>query len=167
MKNIIQQCYFPCSSWSFMTLDLKDHFLASPMPQPEFMKIPTKYIPPDMFSKYKLESKITNGFVYCKIKKGMYGSKQATLLAYNFLKQNLEPHGFFPIPHTTGLWKHKHRKIVFCLCVDDSEVKYYKKLDAQHLIETLQKFCKVSIDWIGSHYCGFTLTWNESVGFVD
>ena len=28
----------------FMTLDLKDHFLASPMQTPEYMKIPQKYI---------------------------------------------------------------------------------------------------------------------------
>ena len=90
------------------------------MHQPEFMKIPTKYIPPDMISKYNLQTKIKNGYVYCKIKKGIYGLKQAVLLAYNFLKQNLEPHGYFPIPHTTGLWKHKHRRIVFCLYVDDA-----------------------------------------------
>ena len=46
-------------------------------------------------------------------KKGMYSLKQAALLVYNFLKQNLEPHGYFPIPHTTGFWKHKHRKKYF------------------------------------------------------
>ena len=35
----------------FMTLDLKDFFLASPIHQPEFMKIPTN---PDIFSKDNL-----------------------------------------------------------------------------------------------------------------
>ena len=77
----------------------------------------------------------------------MYSLKQVALLAYNFLKQTLEPHGYFPIPHITGTWKHKHRRIVFCLCVDDFGVKYYdKKHDVQHLINTLQRFYKVSID---------------------
>ena len=76
-----------------MTLDLKIFFLGSPMHQPEFIKLLTKYIPPDVFSKYNLQTKIKNGYEYCKIKKGMYGLKQVALLAYNFLKQNLEPHG--------------------------------------------------------------------------
>ena len=101
-----------------MTLDLKHHFLASPMPQPAFMKIPSKHIPSDIYSKYNLESKIKHGVLFCKIKKGMYGLKQAALLAY-ILKQNLELHGYIPIPYTTGLSKHKYRKIVFRLCVDD------------------------------------------------
>ena len=69
----------------FMTLDLKDHFLASPMPNPAYMKIPSRYIPTDIMEKYHLDTKIKNNYIYCKIKKGMYGLKQATLLAYNFL----------------------------------------------------------------------------------
>ena len=32
---------------SFMTLDLKDHFLASPIPNPAYMKITFRYIPTD------------------------------------------------------------------------------------------------------------------------
>ena len=43
------------------TLDLKDHFLASPMQTPEYMKIPQKYIPPYVINKYNLQSKIHHG----------------------------------------------------------------------------------------------------------
>ena len=112
------------------------------MPQPTFMKISARYIPQDIYSTYNITSKIKNGLVYCKIKKGMYNLKQAALLAYKFLKQNLEPHGCIPIPHTVGLWKHKSRNVVFCLCVDDFGVKYYDKKDVHHLIQTLQNFMK-------------------------
>ena len=40
----------------FMTLDLKDHFLTSPMQTPEYIKIPQKYIPPHIINKYNLQS---------------------------------------------------------------------------------------------------------------
>ena len=49
------------------------------------MKIPSRYITPIINHKYNLQRKIKNNYVYCKIKKGMYGLKQAALLAYNFL----------------------------------------------------------------------------------
>ena len=103
-----------------MTLDLKDYFLASPMPQPAFMIIPSTYIPPDIYSKYNLESEL-------KIVLNIAQSKTSSATSLQFLKQNLEPHGYIPIPYTTGRWKHEYRKIVFCLCVDDFGVKYYKK----------------------------------------
>ena len=90
----------------FMTLDLKDHFLASPMQDAEYMKIPQCYIPPDIMQKYNLSTKLYNGYVYCKIKKGIYGLKQTDPLAYNFLVKNLKLYGYYPIPHTEGIWKH-------------------------------------------------------------
>ena len=46
-------------------------------------------------------------------------------------------------------------------------MKYYNKNDAQHLINTPQWFYKVSIDWTGSHYCGFMWKWSYPAGFVD
>ena len=57
-----------------MTLDLKDHFLASPIPSPAYMKIPLRYIPADIME-------IKKNYIYCKFKKSMYGLKQAALLA--------------------------------------------------------------------------------------
>ena len=146
----------------FLTLDLKDHFLASPMPNPVYMKIPSRYIPTEIMTKYNLQPKIQNHYIYCKIKKGMYGLKQAALLAYNFLKHNLIPHGYAPIPHASGLWKHTTCHIIFCLCIDDFGIKYYNKDDAIHLITTLQQFYKVSIDWSSAHYCGLNIKWNNN-----
>ena len=35
----------------FMTLSLKDHFLTSPMPNPTYMKIPSRFIPKDIITK--------------------------------------------------------------------------------------------------------------------
>ena len=63
------------------------------MPDAEYMKIPEKFLTQDIIAKYGLRNKIHKGYVYCKIKKGMYGLKQAALLAFEQLKKNLAPHG--------------------------------------------------------------------------
>ena len=94
----------------FMSADLKDFFLASPMSRPEYMKMALKYIPQDIIERYNLLELAVDGYVYIRINKGMYGLKQAEILAYQQLENFLSPAGYFPIPNTTGMWKHKTRK---------------------------------------------------------
>ena len=147
--------------------DLKDHFLASPMNRPEYMKIPYKYFPDDIIQKYNLQNKVSNGYIYIKIKKGMYGLKQAALLAYNKLVQHLAPHGYRPVPHSLGLWTHDTRPTSFCLCVDDFGIKYFTKNDANHLLDILKKSFKISTDWEGKNYCGLTIDWNYDDNYAD
>ena len=66
----------------FLSADLKDFFLGSRMVTQEYMKIPYDISPQDIIDKYKLSEKVCeNGFIYMKIKKGMYGLKQAVILA--------------------------------------------------------------------------------------
>ena len=152
----------------FLTTDLKDFFLATPMATAEYMKIPYKYFPADIIEYYHLAQLVApDGYVYIKIKKGMYGLKQAAVLAYEHLIHNLQAHGYSPILHTTGMWEHKTRKTKFCLCVDDFGIKYYSKEDADHLLHALQANYKVTTDWKGEHYCGLTLKWNYEDGYVD
>ena len=153
----------------FMSMDLKDHFLASPMNRPEYMKIHQRHIPQDIFEKYKLQNMVTkDGFVYVKIKKGMYGLKQAAILAYQHLVTNLAPHGYTPCKYSLGLWTHKTRPTKFCLCVDDFGVKYFSQDDADHLLSSLRSSgFTVSTDWTGKNYCGLTLDWDYKAGHVD
>ena len=68
----------------------------------------------------------------------MYGLKQAALLAYNEMKKNLTVYGYNPSKGTVGIWEHETRPTKFCVCVDDFEVKYYKKENATHLIDSLR-----------------------------
>jgi len=131
------------------------------------MKINFKCFPPDIIDKYNLNSIVHNGYIYCKIKKGMYSLKQAALLAYNYLVEKLAPHGYRPIPHTIGMWKHDTKPISFCLCVDDFGVKYSNKNDVKHLLAALRQTYKVSTDWEGKKMCGLTFDWNYTKGYVD
>ena len=73
----------------FMSLDLKDFFLKSQMKDAKYMRIHKKHLPQDIVKRHNLETKLHYDNVYCKIKQGMYGLKQAAILAYNFLKQLL------------------------------------------------------------------------------
>ena len=151
-----------------MASDLKDFFLASPMQGNEYMKIHIKNMPQDIIDTYNLQDVVTpDGYVYIKIKKGMYGLKQAAVLAYNNLVNNLRQHGYAPIPQTVGLWKHKTLPTTFCLCVDDFGIKYFKKEHADHLLNALKTKYKISVDWNGTNYCGLTLKWNYALGYVD
>ena len=152
----------------FMSADLKDFFLATTMKDPEYMRIHYRYFPQDVREQYDLASKVTaDGYIYVKIKKGMYGLKQAAVLAYDQLKEHLAPHGYYPCPQATGIWRHKTRPTRFCLCVDDFGIKYFSKADADHLLNALQSKYKISTDWSGKHYCGLTLDWDYANGIVD
>ena len=53
----------------FMSCNLKDFFLATPMQKAEYMRIPWKNIPEDIKKKYDQHNKKTkDGYVYVKIK---------------------------------------------------------------------------------------------------
>ena len=69
----------------FLTADVKDFFLASPMLHPEYMKVHIRHIPLDIQQRYNIQAKATdNGFVYVRIKKEcMDLSKQQFLLRNN------------------------------------------------------------------------------------
>ena len=151
----------------FCSADLKDFFLASPMDKPEYAKVHIKYIPQDIIEQYNLLDIIHNDYAYIKIKRGMYGLKQAALLAYQQLVKFLKPAGYAPIANSVGMWKHKTRGTIFCLCVDDFGIKYMNTEDLTHLLSTLQSHYGVTVDKEGKNFCGLTLDWNYSKGYVD
>ena len=138
----------------FFCLDVKDFFLQSLLPEPEYMRIHGKYFLQDIREKYDIDNIIsTDGYVYCRLKKGMYGLKQAARLAHDKLIQHLKPFGYYPDKLTPNLWVHKTRKTKFTLCVDDFGVKSFSEADSQHLINALQQAYTVTIDKTGKEYC--------------
>ena len=152
----------------FMSLDIKDSFLQSILHDAEYLRIHSKYFLPDIRAKYNIENLIaTDGYVYCKIKRGMYGLKQAARLARDQLIKNLAPFGYFPSPQAPNIWIHSSRQTKFCLCVDDFGVKYFSEDDATHLINALQSAYTITIDKSGSNFCGLHLEWDYKNKWVD
>ena len=81
-----------------------------------------------------------------QIERGMYGLPQAGILANKLLRKRLEPHGYYELSHTPGLWKHKSLPIQFSLVVDDFGVKYVGEQTALHLINALKQTYEIKID---------------------
>ena len=72
----------------------------------------------------------------------------------------MNPFGYYPSSHTTGLWLHITWKIAFTLVVDDFSVKYVGTENAHHLHNSLLCSYKITMDWGGKVYSVMTLTWD-------
>ena len=152
----------------FMSADIEDFFLATPMDGPECTHVQCKHTPEDIKKRCNLATKVTtDGYIHMKIKKGMHRLKQAALLAHNHLQNNPRPFGYTPVIGTIGLSEHKTRQTKFCLCVDDFGIKYFNKKDADHLLNAIGTNYKYAVDWERKHYCGLTMEWNYKEGCVD
>ena len=66
------------------------------------------------------------------IEKGMYGLKQAGIIANQELVKHMSPFGYHPMQQTPGIWVHDSRQTIFSLVVDDLCVQYCSTEDADH-----------------------------------
>ena len=145
----------------YLTLDLKDFYLNTPMERPEYIRIKLSDIPDDVIDRYKLREIVdADGYVYCRVEKGMYGLPQAGIIAQKLLEDRLGEEGYFQSQNTPGLWTHKDRKTIFTLVVDDFGIKYVNDADAHHLINAIKKHYVCTVDWEAERYCGVTFKWD-------
>jgi hypothetical protein len=153
----------------YCTGDLKDFFLCSDMKIFQYMRVHRRYVPDAIIDEYALTPDYfdAKGYVYLEIRKGMYGLKEASILAYDQLKAHLAPYGYAPFRFTPGLWRHNTRPTTFTLAVDDFGIKYFCKADADHLFSALHDRYALTKDWTGTSYLGLTLDWNYTAGYVD
>ena len=151
-----------------MCVDIVNFFLASPMNRNEYMRVPIRFIPEDIRQQYNIDNIVSDdGYVYVCIEKGMYGLKNAAILAYDNLKTQLKKYGYYPIEGTVGVWAHATRRTRFCVCVDDFAVKYFCMDDAQHFLKAISSYYAITVDWEARNYCGLELTWDYAKGIVD
>ena len=145
----------------FLSLDIRDFYLETPMKRPEYMKLPIDIIPQEIIDQYNLLPLVhTDNHVYLEITKGMYGLPQAGRIANDQLREHLEKHGYVHSNVTNGLWTHKTRDTVFTLVVDDFAVKYTSKENIDHLFSALKEIYRITIDWEGKHFIGIDLNWD-------
>ena len=109
----------------FMTIDISNFYLNTPMDRYEYMRIKLDMFPDDVIEEYNLRDKVEpNGYVYIEVHKGMYRPPQPGLLAQKLLAKRLAKHGYKQSDVTPGLWTHEWYHICFSLVVDDFGVKY-------------------------------------------
>ena len=145
----------------FLSLDLKDFYLNTPLDRPEYLRLRLANFPEDVIEHYNLKEKVDKkGFVFVKCVHGMYGLPHAGIIAQELLAERLEEEGYYQSDKTPGFWRHETRPICFTLIVDDFGVKYVGEEHAHHLINVLKKHYKVAEDWNGEKYSGITLDWD-------
>jgi hypothetical protein len=152
---------------AMMMMDIKNYYIGTPLPRFEYMKMLLSRFPKEIIQKYNLNARAVDGWVYIEIRKGIYGLKQAGLLANQLLQTRLAPFGYYPARHTPGLWLHKTRHISFTLVVDDFPVKYIGKRHAEHLRNALLRTYELTTDWTAMVYSGMTLKWDYNKRTCD
>ena len=89
------------------------------------MRIPLKVIPQEIIYTYDLKSLVDyQVWIYVRIEKGMYGLKQAGIIANQELVKHMAPFRYHPVNRTPGLWVHNSRETLFSLVVDDFCVQF-------------------------------------------
>ena len=72
----------------FMTMDISNFYLMTPLHRPEFIRMKLSNIPDKVIDEYKLKEKATlDGSIYIKAKRGMYDLPQSGLLANQLLEK--------------------------------------------------------------------------------
>ena len=151
-----------------LVADVKNFYLNNDLPEPEYMKLHLHIIPQEIIDEYALHNLVDeDGWVYLNIVKGMYGLKQAGIIANVELTKHLDKFGYHPVPYTPGLWKHNTRTKIFTLVVDNFAIKYASKQDAKHLLQSLRTKYTISTDWDALLYIGILLNWGYTAGHVD
>ena len=158
VKILLQSVISDDSNW--MTLDIKDYYLNTPLARPEYIRIQRKLIPLSTMVQHELEQFMSNNSILFEVNQGMYGLPQAGYLAQQKLIEHLRKHQYHQTD-TPCLFRHSSNGTTFALVVDDFGVKYTDKAAAQHLIEALKEIYDIKIDWTGAKYIGFTIQFNR------
>ena len=122
----------------YMTLDIKDFYVNTPMKRSEYIPMKLSDLPEDFIKQYKLAAKTTKDtYAYIKSYKVMYVLPPSGILAHMFLDQHLNEKGYRQSSLTPGYWKHYWIPTYFTLFVENFGVKYVVKEHAKHLSATL------------------------------
>ena len=155
----------------FATADLSNFYLMTPLKQPGYGRVKLTDIPDEIIEEYKLREKATSdGWVYMKVVRGMYGLPQSGSNSHDELEERLNKQGYFKILLVPALWKHNTRRTQFVLIVDDFGIKYFTKSDLDHLIDILKQHYDVAVDTEAKEIVKIELDWdymNKKVHFVN
>ena len=104
----------------FVSFDLKNFYLQTPMEIFEYVRIKFLDIPQEFIEEYDLSEAAQNGWIYFEILRGCYGLPQSVRLANDLLRTRLKKADYYEAATTPSLWCHKWHPIQFVLLVDDS-----------------------------------------------
>jgi hypothetical protein len=141
---------------NFMTLDIKDFYLMTPLPRSEYIRIPLKFLSLQILAKHSLRPFILNNSILFEVTKSMYGLPHAGKIAQDNLIARLATHGYLQTG-TTCLFRHATNGVAFTLVVDDFGVKFPDPAGADDLIRCLQLYYTLTIKKNATKYLGLTI----------
>lgn len=147
----------------FAHFDIKDFYLAAPLPQPEYIRLTKHQLPTEIINEFNLHQYQDNkGAVLFEINKSLYGLRQAGRVSQERLLNHLSQHDYYQDDNVPCLFHHKTRNIHFTLVVDDFGIKYFRKQDVDHLHTVLTKLYPVKVDYNATEYLGFKINFNDA-----
>ena len=91
-------------------------------------------------NQYHLQTLVdSQGYVYAKIKKALYGLEESGRIAHEDMVDHLASFGYHESKLTKGLFMHETKDISFTLVVDDFGIKWTKEEDLNQLIAALEQ----------------------------
>ena len=141
---------------NFMTLDIKDFYLMTSLPWPEYLRIPLKFLSEAILDKHNLRPFTHNNSILFEVTKSMYGLPHAGKIAQDVLVERLASHGYLQTG-TTCLFRHVTNGVAFVLVVDDFGVKFKDVASAEDLIRCLQLYYTITIKKDATKYLGLTI----------
>ena len=173
VKILLNSVVSTDSHW--MSIDIVDYYLNTPLPRPEYLRVHRRFLPLDIVRRYNLQQYFVDDHVLMAVHKGMYGLPQAGLLAQERLIKHLALSGYHQCPQVPCLFKHDSNGVAFTLVVDDFGIKYTDKESAQHLVHTLSALYPIKVNWKGDQYLGLTIEHDRTArtitlsmpGFID
>ncbi len=76
----------------FMTIDIKDFYLLTPMDCYEYFRMKLKLFPQDIIDEYALHDKLdADGIFFCEVRCGMYSLPQAGIIAQDPSQSRIPP----------------------------------------------------------------------------
>ncbi len=128
----------------------------TPLPRPEYIRIPLKVLSPKILTQHSLQQFLHNNSILFEVTKSMYGLPHAGKIAQGVLIDRLATHGYLQTG-TTCLFRHVTNGVAFALVVDDFAVKFKDLVSADRLIACLELYYKLTIKKNATKYLGLTI----------
>ena len=135
------------------------------MIRPEYIRITRKQLPDETMVEFQLDQYLDKDVVYFEVNKGMYGLKQAGLLANERIVKLLAEHDYIQSKYVPCLFRSKDKRTSFCLVVDDLLIKA-KPAEREKLYTCLRTLYEITTDETGSKYLNIDIRRDFKAGFA-
>ena len=139
-------------------MDISDFYLHSTLDEAAYPWVPLRFLHPEIQQWLNVFHLPPDAKLFFKVVNALYGMDDAGRTAQRDLLHNLQPHGFYMCRHTLGLFRHRHRRIVFATWFDDIICKSDPSTnDLEFLLDVLKRTYPLKVDYNAISYLGYRI----------